>query len=248
MNFYKLIKRLIIDSQIFVSLMGTSLAVFFFLQQGVFRLPATLLIFITYLCGYLYTKYQSSKYFLAVLLLCGFSALVCIAFIIYNHNLPTLLKWVFIVILGLFYNSSFLAIYIRRIPLLKIFYVGLVWALVNSWLVFEALNIPVFFISFFFVSALVLPFDIRDMNDDEVLTFPKIIGVRNTKILALLMLLAAQILGFFYLPNPYATAFSGAVGVSLFFVLFSKTSNPESYFSIGVESCCGLPFILLLFL
>jgi hypothetical protein len=35
---------------------------------------------------------------------------------------------------GIAVQQFFLDVYIRKIPLLKVFYVGLVWALVNCWL------------------------------------------------------------------------------------------------------------------
>jgi 4-hydroxybenzoate polyprenyltransferase len=60
----------------------------------------------------------------------------------------------------------------------------LVWALVNCWLTLPEFSIPIFLISFFFITALVLPFDIRDMKSDTVKTFPMMIGVQNTKYIA----------------------------------------------------------------
>ena len=149
MQLLNLVKKYIIDSQIFVSVMGTLFAVFFMLEQNLFRFPTVILIFITYFSGYLYTKYQNHQFFTKILLfniVCGiFSAVL----IYLNHNEIRLLKWLIIVILGLFYNSSFLNNHIRKIPLLKVFYVGLTWALINSWLI-----VPVFHFEIFVISLL----------------------------------------------------------------------------------------------
>ena len=183
MNCLKVLKKTVIDSQLYVSLMGTFFAVFFMLEQNTFRFPSVLLIFITYFSGYLYTKYQNTKYFYSIFLLNIITGLVSAALIIFNHNEIRLIKWCIIVILGLLYNSFFLETYIRKIPLLKVFYVGLVWALVNSWLTLPEFNLSIFLISFFFVTALVLPFDIRDMESDTVQTFPKLIGVQNLSLI-----------------------------------------------------------------
>uniref|UniRef100_A0AAU6WLP4 Uncharacterized protein n=1 Tax=Chryseobacterium endophyticum TaxID=1854762 RepID=A0AAU6WLP4_9FLAO len=91
--------------------------------------------------------------------------------------------------------------------MLKVFYVGLVWALMNCWLTLPEFNFPIFFISFFYITALVLPFDIRDMNVDTVKTFPTLIGVQNTKYLAYILIFISNLLSVFYLEQPYSTVF-----------------------------------------
>lgn len=248
MNCLKVLKKSVIDSQLYVSLMGTLFAVFFMLEQNTFRFPSTLLIFITYFSGYLYTKYQNTKYFYKILLLNIVTGIISAALIIFNHNEIRLVKWFVIVVLGLLYNSFFLETYIRKIPLLKVFYVGLVWALVNSWLTLPEFNFPIFFISFFFVTALVLPFDIRDMKSDTVQTFPKLIGVQNTKYIAYIFIFIACILAVFHLKIQFAVSFFLTSIFTYILVYFSKNSNKDSYYSFWVESCSGLPFLFLILL
>lgn len=248
MNCLKVLKKSVIDSQLYVSLMGTVFAVFFMLEQNTFRFPSTLLIFITYFSGYLYTKYQNTKYFYKILLLNIVTGIISAALIIFNHNEIRLVKWFVIVVLGLLYNSFFLETYIRKIPLLKVFYVGLVWALVNSWLTLPEFNFPIFFISFFFVTALVLPFDIRDMKSDTVQTFPKLIGVQNTKYIAYIFIFIACILAVFHLKIQFAVSFFLTSIFTYILVYFSKNSNKDSYYSFWVESCSGLPFLFLILL
>lgn len=248
MNCLKVLKKSVIDSQLYVSLMGTVFAVFFMLEQNTFRFPSTLLIFITYFSGYLYTKYQNTKYFYKILLLNIVTGIISAALIIFNHNEIRLVKWFVIVVLGLLYNSFFLETYIRKIPLLKVFYVGLVWALVNSWLTLPEFNFPIFFISFFFVTALVLPFDIRDMKSDTVQTFPKLIGVQNTKYIAYIFIFIACILAVFHLKIQFTVSFFLTSIFTYILVYFSKNSNKDSYYSFWVESCSGLPFLFLILL
>lgn len=242
----KLLKKYLIDSQIFVSLMGTFFAVFFMLEQNTFRWPTVALLFITYFSGYLYTKYQKTKYFYKILFINAIAGIFSAIFIILNHNEIRLLKYFIIVVLGLFYNSQFLETYIRKIPLLKVFYVGLVWGLMNCWLTLPEFNIPIFLISFLFITALVLPFDIRDMKNDTVMTFPKLIGIQNTKYLAYILVFSACILSVFYLKTQYFISFSLASVVTFALIYFSKNTNPDSYFSFGVELCSGLPLLFLL--
>jgi len=246
MNFLKILKKSVIDSQLYVSLMGTLFAVFFMEEQNTFRLPSVTLIFITYFSGYLYTKYQYTKHFFKILILNGIAGIICAFLIYHNHNEIRLVKWFIIVVLGLLYNSFFLDIYIRKIPLLKVFYVGLVWALVNCWLTLPEFNFPIFFISLFFITALVLPFDIRDMKRDKVQTFPMLIGVQNTKYIAYLLIFVSIILSIFYLAPHYATAFFLSGIISYIFIYFSENERSDAYFSFGVETCSALPFLFLL--
>ena len=188
MSILNLAKKYVIDSQMFVSLMGTMMAAFFMLEQDIFKWPSLLLIFITYFSGYLYTKYQNNKKtFIKILVFNFICGILSFCLIVFNHNEIRLLKWAAIVVIGLLYNSFFLDKFIRKIPLLKIFYVGLTWALINAWLILPEFNWEIFWISWLFISALVLPFDIRDMKSDDVVTFPILIGVQRTKYLAYLL-------------------------------------------------------------
>lgn len=246
MNILKILKKSVIDSQVYVSLMGTLFAVFFMKEQNTFRFPTILLIFITYFSGYLYTKYQYTKHFFKILVLNAIAGVICAFLIIHNHNEIRLLKWFIIVVLGLLYNSFFLDVYIRKIPLLKVFYVGLIWALVNCWLTLPEFNFPIFLISFFYITALVLPFDIRDMKSDTVKTFPMLIGVQNTKYIAYFLVFISSLIGIFYLKPLYSTAFFLSSIVTYILIYFSENKRDDSYFSFGVETCSALPFLFLL--
>ena len=242
MSILNLAKKYLIDSQVYVSLMGTFLAGFFMLEQKIFRWPTLLLIFITYFSGYLYTKYQyDKKKFLKILIFNCICGIISVILILKNHNEYRLLKWAIIVVLGLLYNSFFLEKFIRKIPLLKIFYVGLTWALINSWLILPEFNWPIFLISWLFISALVLPFDIRDMKSDDVVTFPILIGVQKTKFLAYILIFISGLLSVFYLDLEFGIYFFLTVIITFILIYFSENSNQESYFSFWVESCSGLP-------
>ena len=246
MSILNLAKKYLIDSQVYVSLMGTFLAGFFMLEQKIFRWPTLLLIFITYFSGYLYTKYQyDKKKFLKILIFNCICGVISVILILKNHNEYRLLKWAIIVVLGLLYNSFFLEKFIRKIPLFKIFYVGLTWALINSWLILPEFNWPIFLISWLFISALVLPFDIRDMKSDDVVTFPILIGVQKTKFLAYLLIFISGLLSVFYLNLEFGIYFFLTIIITFILIYFSENSNQESYFSFWVESCSGLPLLWL---
>lgn len=247
MNSLKVLKKYIIDSQIFVSLMGTLFALFFMFEQDIIKLPTIALIFITFFSGYLYTKYQNSgKMFYKILALNIISGIVCAVLIMYNHNTNRLIKWLIIVVIGLLYDSFFLKYFVRKIPLFKIFYVGLTWALINSWLILPQFNSEIFWISWLFITALVLPFDIRDMKSDDVVTFPRLIGAQNTKFLAYILVFSSLVCALFYLKLEYSFAFFITTIFTFILIYFSENDNKNTYFSFWVESCSGMPFLILI--
>lgn len=227
--------------------MGSLMASFFMIEEGTFRWPTFFLIFITYFSGYLYTKYQNTRLMRSILILNSLAGIVCILLILQNHNTERLYKWAIICGSGFLYNSNFLRKGIRQIPLLKVFYVGLVWALVNAWLSFHTFNMPIFVISLFYITALVLPFDIRDIYSDDIKTFPKTIGMNATKIFGSSMILIAVIISAHVLQFKFALAFSISGIISILLLCLAEPRFKDSYFSFGVELCSGLP-ILLVFL
>lgn len=245
----KISKKYLIDSQLYVSLMGTALAIFFMREQNVFRFPMVLLVFITFFSGYIYTKYQGNRKILAKVLffncICG---LVSVYLILHHNNLERLVRWSVIVFIGLLYDSFFLKLYIRKLPLFKVFYVGLTWALINGWLVQEQMHWPIFFITWLFITALVLPFDIRDMKVDDVVTFPQLIGVQNTKYLAYALVFASLMISIFFLNFYFILAMFATSVITFLLIYFSENENKESYFSFWVETCSALPLLFLLIL
>lgn len=229
--------------------MGTLFAVFFMFEQSIIKTPTIILIFITYFSGYLYTKYQNTgKIFYKILIVNIISGIICSILIIYNHNENRLIKWLIIVVIGLLYDSSFLKYFVRKIPLFKVFYVGLTWALINSWLILPEFNSNIFWISWLFITALVLPFDIRDMKSDKVITFPRLIGVQNTKYLAYFLVFFCLILCIYSLKTEFSLAFYFTSTITFILIYFSENKNDDSYFSFWVELCSGLPFLFWLFL
>jgi 4-hydroxybenzoate polyprenyltransferase len=127
----------------------------------------------------------------------------------------------------------------------KIFYVALVWALVNSWLFLPTINWGIFFISWLFISAMILPFDIRDIHEKEIVTFPRLIGVQNTKYLAYLMLSASALIAIETLQPVYALAYFLTMVIAFVMVYFSEPKRNELYFSFWVDL---IPFFPLFFL
>lgn len=240
----KLLKKYVVDSQIYVSLMGTALVIFFLLEQNTFRFPKVILIFLTFFSGYLYTKYQGHKrIFYKVLIFNAITGVICIVLILKNHNYLVLIRWLIIVLLGFLYNSFFLDFFIRKIPLFKAFYVGIVWGLMAAFLGVSDFNFIIFSVVFLYITALVLPFDIRDIKNDEVMTFPKLIGIQNTKYLAYILIFLANIISVLNLETNFALAFFLTSIISYVLIYYSDEEKPDAYFSFGIETCSGIMLV-----
>lgn len=104
-----------------------------------------------------------------------------------------------------------------------------------------------FFITFLLVSGLILPFDIRDMQSDTVTTFPQIIGIQNTKYLAYLLFFFITHCYFFLQPD-FALCYFLSVVIGFILIYFAQPSRSDAYYSFGVETISGLPFLFHLFL
>lgn len=249
MNESSLLKKWLIDSQFYVALMGTCFAVFFMLREDFFNWPTVLLIFITYFSGYSYTEFQYTSFFKKVLVLNGLAAIACIGLLFYEGNEYLFYRWVIICGLGVLYDSIFLRqLNLRKIPFFKIFYVGLVWALINGWLVSTDFYWGSFWITLLFITALLLPYDIRDMHKDrgKVITFPLKFGIKKTKILAIFLLLITFGLAYHYFFAIYFIALVLTLVITSILILMTKESYSDSYFSFWLETCSGLPLFFLL--
>ncbi|WP_255412771.1 hypothetical protein [Elizabethkingia sp. YR214] len=191
---------------------------------------------------------MTKKLFSYVLLFNTITFIFCVTVIIHRHHPESLIKWLLIIILGFLYNSQFLNTFIRKIPFIKIFHVALVWALINSWLIMPVIQWDVFFITFLLVSGLILPFDIRDMRYDTVTTFPQIIGIQNTKYLAYLLLFFSSLIAVFSLQPDFALCYFLSVVIGFILIYFAQPSRSDAYYSFGVETISGLPFLFHLLL
>ncbi len=134
---------------------------------------------------------------------------------------------------------------LRNYPTLKILSIALVWAVLtvlfplqdaiyNSqvWLEFVQ--------RFFLIMALVIPFDIRDLNHDatHLQTLPQKIGISKAKIVSIGYLVVFIVLGFVKAPL-YSTTFYVELLlfiVSLLLLVKTKEKQSKYYASFWVES------------
>jgi hypothetical protein len=102
---------------------------------------------------------------------------------------------------------------------------------------------------FLFVIVLMFPFEIRDLNYDslKLATIPQKIGVKNTKIIAVLLLMVFFVLDYFKdeLTSDSILSTLTIVFMTLLFVVFSNKNQSKYYSAFWVE---GLPIVWLIIL
>ncbi|WP_245946053.1 hypothetical protein [Bergeyella zoohelcum] len=127
---------------------------------------------------------------------------------------------------------------------MKIFYVGLVWGLVNGWLIFPEIEWYYMLITALYITALIIPFDIRDKNLDKIMTIPKAIGNSKSKLFAIILLIISTIISYNTLDTKSFFALSISSLLSMALILLTQENRPKYFYSVIMESCCGLPLML----
>lgn len=153
----------------------------------------------------------------------------------------------------IFYSFPFFKKPLRTVPFAKIFLIALSWAGTTVLFPLSNHDIPItenvfliFLQRFLFIICITLPFDIRDLDYDSknLQTIPQIIGIRNTKILASLLIFIMVLL------NHYTNQ-KGIYTIALIVflaVLFSKKEQYKYYAAFGVESIPIVWYLLVLYI
>jgi len=156
-------------------------------------------------------------------------------------------------LLTIFYAVSFGDKTLRNIAGVKIYVVGFTWAIITVLLpvIEEGMSLSadvwiVFLQRFLFVVALVLPFDIRDLEMDakHLKTIPQKIGVKYTKLYGLFLLLGFFFLEFFRdgLLEENLIVMPLVFIITLLFIVLSTKRQSTFYSSFFVE---GIPVLWL---
>lgn len=150
---------------------------------------------------------------------------------------------------------------LRDIPFLKLLIIAFVWALVtvifisaNEVFSFRTL-FTLFIQRFFFVMAITIPFDIRDVKFDKkkIKTIPVVFGVDMAKKIAISFLIVFELLALFqFMVNDIDLAvFISLLLTSLFsgiLIIFSNNDSSEYYYSLYVEGSSIIMCLLLFFI
>lgn len=151
----------------------------------------------------------------------------------------------------------------RDIHFIKIFLIAIVWAWVGVGLTALEIGYPfganiwwMIAERIFFIFAITIPFDIRDLQIDqhtEVKTIPSLIGIRNSKFLALFALSLVLIccwmnvhLGTYNLNNWWAFLIS-VISTALL-IIYADYKRHDYYYTALLDGTIIFQFLLLYFL
>jgi len=149
---------------------------------------------------------------------------------------------------------------LRSVPLLKVFLIAYVWAVVTALFplmdaglqVWDTQALLLFARRFLFILALALLFDIRDYSYDRTtntLTFPGLLGVRKTKLLSLALLLLYGFISAGTEPGPVQLALVASTVGAAMVVLFSSEDKPRLYYALLADGAmllhAGLIYLTL---
>lgn len=143
---------------------------------------------------------------------------------------------------------------LRDIPGIKIYLIGLVWAICCALIPMvelELLNsktIQICLGFLLFIIGITIPFDIRDVDVDEInkKTIPQMIGVKWSKVIAILL-----VTGSFWLMSGTKELFYPSLTssvISAILIAFARTKNNELYFSFIMDGLLVVvPLVFYLF-
>lgn len=228
-----------------------------------------LFVFFASISGYNFVKYFGLAKFhhrdlaawLKMIQVFSFIAFVAMCYYVFQLQVNTLLLILVLAVVTFLYAIPMIPkkyIYdnqknLRQIGGLKIYVIAFVWTFTTVVLPLMEQNVLIttdIIITclqrFLFIMALMLPFEIRDLNYDSIklATIPQKIGVKHTKLIGVLLLLLFFLLDFFkdeLTSNAIITTLT-VTFVTLLFVVFSNKKQSKYYSAFWVES---LPIVWL---
>jgi len=257
MKSFKNLFKFYIDSSIHVALAVCALsAVTNYFLEVELQLKLLGFVFFSTITGYNFVKYagiaklhhRSLTNNLKIIQLFSLACFIGLLVLVFYQTYQTLL---ISGVLGLFtalYAIPFLPQQknLRNLKSIKIFVIALVWTgtscllPLKNFIIFFSGEVILYFIQIFvFVLALIIPFEIRDLNYDKLAlrTFPQLIGIKKTKIAGYLLLVVFLILG--YAINNEKNVFIPTLSVSIITALaiaLSTKKQTHYYASFWIEA------------
>jgi len=222
-------------------------------------------IFCSTLIGYNYTKYTNLLFLkktsaeLRIIQIITFVSLIFGVCSFFGLNLKSQILAVIIAILTILYALEiFYGKNIRNLSGIKIYVVAFCWLAITFFLpLFQAeypINLYVLISGlqrFLLVIILLLIFEIIDLKEDalDLKTVPQTIGVKNTKIISILLLFVFFWIEFLFLEPKNTKIFSNSIlSIVIFiFVVFATENRSKYYSTLWVESVPILWFLLITF-
>ena len=185
-----------------------------------------------------------------------FSSIAIAAYISFDFNSKTLFLTGILCFISLFYSFG-----LRSIPFIKIFLISISWTIGTVLLFifesettqFDPKALGVVIGRIFFVFALVIPFDIRDLQYDSkrLKTIPQIFGYHKARLIAILFLFAyflITLLQYIYYQIDFNIFLAILICclISSALIYQANTKKPIFFFSFWIEGLSALLFIVLL--
>jgi len=275
MHFIKHFFNFYLHSSLHVALSVFSLS---FISLKLFDFPINkdllLFVFFATVTGYNFVKYyghakwhhRRPKIWLNVILIFSLLCFLAMCYFMFQLSIKTRILISLCAIITFLYAIPFLprTMYLendknlRDISGLKVYVIAIVWAGVTVLLPLinnnHDLNVDVwimFFQRVIFVIALMLPFEIRDLQYDDIKlsTIPQKIGVKQTKISGVILLLVFFFLEFFKDEiKPIQVVLLLVISfITMLFIVFSKKNQSKYYCAFWVEGIPVLWMLMLLF-
>jgi len=147
-----------------------------------------------------------------------------------------------LIAIALFYAVKLFDKSLRDISFLKIILIAISWAsvtvLIPSYINQSFLQVDVwvlFTLNFLYIFALVIPFDIRDLDIDESdkKTIPQITGVKSAKIIGALLIVICGIFACVMLDQ--AVPLLPVYVLSIIVVLLTNKKRTEFFYAFGID-------------
>jgi hypothetical protein len=159
---------------------------------------------------------------------------------LYNWNLTSFMILSISLVISILYVYKIKSKSLRDTPYLKIHLIAIIWVIALG--IFELVNEQIFefekwifvLIHYFYVIAVTIPFDIRDLkyDDPKKRTIPQVIGVLFSKMLSFGLMVLYFILAIYFKPDLLLNFyFHFSILISLLLILGIKNTRNEFYYS-----------------
>ena len=274
MEVLKRIFNFYLNSSIHVALAACSLAWVTLIEMDI-AYDADLLSFVFFatITGYNFVKYfgivkfhhRSLASWLKALQVFSFISFLAMCYFVLKLEFHALMLIVILGIITFFYAIPIMVPKkylfddhknLRQVSGLKVYLIALIWTfttvllpMLNNGILVSSDGLLVGVQRFCYILVLMLPFEIRDLNYDslKLATIPQKIGVKNTKVIGVILLVVFLTLEFFKdeLLDKSIIAIVIITAVTLLFVLLSNKNQSKYFSAFWVE---GLPIVWLLIL
>ena len=273
--------RLLVNSCLFISLAALSFALQTYLLQGnpLLLTPLAILIFFATLFIYNWQRMLSNKKRLPYAApgmhqwiqsntwwprLAMTVSVVAMAVCVTQLSKPVIIGLIALGLISFAYALPIpvgggVRLRIRDLGLFKPFVLGLVWGFATALLPMLDMGVYVFshdalFIigkRVLFVSAICIPFDIKDMEFDRHTmrypTIPLLVGEKYTHYITLFVLLLFQVLVFIHNGlSPVGLALTASNAYTIAMILYPNPRHSEYYYTLGIDSTILVQFLLVL--